>query len=77
MDTIDIFIRKLREELDDIEDQEFNPETSFRDIEDWSSMHVLILIAFIDTEYDIEVNAEEFSNLSTINDVYELINSKQ
>jgi acyl carrier protein len=53
------------------------PNTSFRDLEEWSSMHALILIALVDTEYNVTINGEDLKAISTVQDLYNLVKSRQ
>ncbi len=75
--TIEDFISKLEAEFEDVEPGTLKAETSFRDIEDWSSMHALIVIALIDTEYDVILSGTDLQAANTINDLFELVRTKQ
>lgn len=52
-------------------------ETSFRDIPEWGSMHALIIIAVVDTEYDVMLNGEDLKKADTINDLHQAILKKK
>ena len=47
-------------------------ETIFRNLEGWSSLSVMILIAFFDEEFEKEVGDSEIRNCITIKDLYNL-----
>lgn len=74
--TIEEFISKLEAEFEDVEPGTLTAGTSFRDIEDWSSMHALIVIALIDTEYDVVLSGADLQSANTINDLFEVVRSK-
>lgn len=74
-DTIDQFIQKLETEFES-NPGSLKPETSFQEIEDWSSMHALIIIALIDTEYDITVTGEDLKSAETIQDLYNIVKNR-
>ena len=75
--TIEDFISKLEAEFEDVEPGTLKAETSFRDIEDWSSMHALIVIALIDTEYDVILSGTDLQAANTISDLFELVKTKK
>ncbi len=76
-ENIHRFIKKLESELEDIKPGTLKPETNFREIENWSSMHALIIIALLDTEYNITVRGEQLKKCSTVSDLFYLIESKK
>ena len=73
---IEDFIEKLEEEFDDVEPGVLQPATDFRSIEDWGSMHALIIIALIDTEYDITLTGADLRSVNTIQELFDLVKSK-
>lgn len=74
--NIDNFIEKLREEFDDIDPKAILADSTIKDIPDWSSMHALIIIALIDTEYDIMISGDDLRSSETVRDVYNIIEKK-
>lgn len=74
--NIEEFISAIEEEFDDVEPGTIKPDTQFRQLEGWSSMLALIIIARIDSEYDVTVTAEELAGAQTLTDLYELVNTK-
>lgn len=74
--TVENFILKLEEEFEDLAKGSLKADTHFRDIEDWSSMHALIIIAMIDTEYDVSVSGQELSEIETVNELFSLVQKK-
>ena len=76
MITIEEFIQKLELEFETITSGTLKPESVLRESIDWNSVHALILIAFVNTEYDVVLNANDLKNIVTINDIYNMINSR-
>jgi acyl carrier protein len=66
-------INDIETEFEEIENGTLVPKSSIRDIDGWSSMHALILIALIDNNYDILLTGEELKNALTIQDLYDVI----
>ncbi len=71
------FMRQLETELDDMPAGTLTAETNFRDLDDWSSMHALIIIAFIDAEYGVTLTAEDLKEAQTVRDIYLIVQKKQ
>lgn len=76
MIDVNEFTRLLEEEFDDIESNTLTPETSYRNIPDFSSMHALIIIAFIDNQFDVLLTGQELKNTTTVKDLYHLVSQK-
>ncbi len=70
------FISLLEKEFDDLSPGTLTPNTNYRDIPNWSSMHALIIIAFADAHFNVELTATELKNTQTIQDLYNVIQSK-
>ena len=54
----------------------FTAETRFRDIEEWSSLIGLSVIAMVDEEYDVTLKGDDIRNANTIEDLYNTVKSK-
>lgn len=74
--SINDFIVAIEQEFDELESGTLNSQTNYRDIEGWSSMHALIIIALVDSEYDVLLSGEDLKNTSTIQDLFEIVTSK-
>jgi acyl carrier protein len=75
--NIQEFISIIEEEFDEVETGTLEATTSFRQMEGWSSMHALILIALVDNHFDVLLTGEELRGLDTIQDLYDLLASKK
>lgn len=76
MITIEEFAKRLEEEFEDIEQGSIKPDTNYRSIKGWSSMHALIIIALIDAEFNIILNGSDLKSANTIRDLYTIISEK-
>lgn len=74
---IEEFTRKLEQEFDELTPGTINPDTDYRTIKGWSSMHALIIIAFVDINFDITLNGAELKETKTIRDLYNIIQKKR
>jgi len=73
---INHFIQNFAAQFDDIEAEKFNPEVKFRDLDEWSSLRALSVIAMTNEEYDVFLTGEDIRNSQTIQDLFQIINSK-
>lgn len=73
---INDFILKLEGEFEDVKAGSLKPGTGFRDIENWSSMHALIIIALLDTEFNVTLRGEDLKTCITISDLFNLVLKK-
>lgn len=66
------FIENVKEALD-IEERQLALEDEFRSYDEWSSLAFLSMIAMIDDEYDVVLDANKFKTLITLGDVLKAI----
>lgn len=72
---INDFIQHFAEQFEETEVSEFTPDTEFRDIDEWSSLMALSVMAMVDEEYDVQLNANEMRQANTIQDLFNIVNS--
>lgn len=73
---INDLIKVLEEELDDVAAGSVDGNTAFRQLDGWSSMTALILIARIDGDFGITLSAQELGKAITVDDLYQVLKSK-
>ena len=69
---IQLFIKKFAEAIEVEEVDVLTPETEFHDLDEWSSLSVIIVIAFFDEEFGKQVDDVAIRKAETIQDLYEL-----
>lgn len=69
------FIEHFAEQFDEL-NSELTPETNFRQLEEWSSLVALLVITMVDEEYDIVLPPEEMRKTNTIQELFDLVQSK-
>lgn len=70
------FIEKFAEIFDDTDPATLTPATTFRDLEEWSSLSALGVIALADEEFDVELSGLEMRSVNTILELFDLIKGK-
>ena len=66
------FIAKFAEAIEVENAANLTAETAFRELEEWSSISVMLTIAFFDEEFEKEIGNMEIKSCSTILDLYNL-----
>lgn len=70
------FIENFADQFDDTEASVLTPETNFRELDEWSSMIALGVMAMVDDEYDVQLKADEIRKTTTIQELFNLVSSK-
>ncbi len=76
MKTIDEFVKLFAELFDETDASLFTPETDFRELDEWSSLIGLSVIAMVDEEFGVALNAKDFRQVTTISDLYQVVAEK-
>lgn len=70
------FIQNFADQFDDTDAEEFKADTNLRELEEWSSLNALSIIAMVDEEYDVTLKGDDVKNVNTIEDLFNLIKSR-
>ena len=76
MKTLDEFVTLFAEQFDETDASEFAPETDFRELDEWSSLIGLSVIAMVDEEFGVALKANDFRSIATIYDLYQVVKDK-
>lgn len=70
------FIENFAAQFEDTEASVFNAETKFRELDEWSSLISLSIIAMVDEEYDVALKGDDIRNSETIEDLFNIVKSR-
>ena len=70
------FIEKFAEQFDETPAELFTAGTKFRELDEWSSIMALSIIAMVDEEYNVTLKGDDILNSQTIKDLFNVIVSK-
>lgn len=70
------FVQNFADLFDETDASVFTAETRFRDIDEWSSLIGLSVIAMADDEYDVTLVGDDIRNSNTILDIYNIVKAK-
>ena len=69
-------VEKFAEQFDDTDASEILATTEFHELDEWSSLTGMCVIALAKTEFGKQITGSELRNCVTVEDVFNLINSK-
>ena len=70
------FIEKFAEQFEETEQNVLTAEVHFKELDEWSSLMALAIIAMVDAEYGIRIKGDDVKKAETIIDLYNIINSR-
>ena len=71
------FIANFAEQLDDTDPAEITAQTKFRQLDEWSSLSVMCVIAMVDSEYDVALKGDDINRAETVEDLFNFVKSKK
>lgn len=74
--TLEEFTISLEKEFEGVEPGSLNPDTNYREIKNWSSIYALIVVAFVDLNFDVILNAKDLKEANTVRELYELVQKR-
>jgi acyl carrier protein len=76
MKTLEEFVELFAEQFDDTDPSEITATTVFHDLDEYSSLIGLSLIAMVDEEFDVALKGDDVKNSVTVEDLYNRVISK-
>ena len=70
------FIADFAEQFDDTDASEIKADTEFHELEEWSSLTAMSIIAMVKTTYGKTITGAEMRQCDTIEDIFNLIKQK-
>ncbi len=74
---INFFIEQFADQFDETNTSEFTPDTDFKNLDEWSSLTALSVIAMVDGCFGVRINGDDIRSASTINDLFQILSSKK
>lgn len=71
------FIKNFADQFDETDATEIRPETKFKELDEWSSLIALSVIAMVDDEYDVALKGNDISNSETVEDLFNIVKSRR
>ena len=71
--NLEEFIENFAAQFDDTEADQFTADTKFKQLDEWSSLAALSIIAMVDDEYDVIIKGNDIISSDTINDQFDVV----
>jgi len=76
MKSLDEFVELFAEQFDETDASEITPKTEFHDLDEYSSLIALSIIAMVDEEFDVQLKGDDMRGAVTVEDLYNIVKSK-
>lgn len=73
---IEEFVKNFAAQFDD-EPAGLSASSNFREVDDWSSLVALSIVAMVHEEYGVKLTGDDIRNSVTVGDVFEIVKSKK
>ncbi len=70
------FIKNFADQFDDTDAEVFNADTEYQELEEWSSVTILSVIACVRTNYGKKITASDLRACKTIEELFNLIKQR-
>lgn len=71
------FVANFQEQFDETEPSEIKADTNFKELDEWSSLTALSVIAMVDDEYDVIIKGADIKNSTTVEDLFNVVKGKK
>lgn len=69
------FIKNFADQFDETEG--INASTVFHELDEYSSLIALSIIAMVDEEYDVTIKGDDMRSAVTVEDLFNIVKNKQ
>lgn len=73
---INEFIANFAEQFEDTDANEITASTEFKNLDEWSSLIALSVIAMADEEYDVTIKGDDIRGAVTVEDLFNIVKSR-
>ena len=70
------FIANFAEQFEDTDANEITAATEFKNLDEWSSLIALSVIAMADEEYDVTLKGDDIRGAVTVEDLFNIVKSR-
>lgn len=67
------FVANFADQFDDTDPSKISHETVYKELDEWSSLTALSIIAMCDEEYGVKITGDDIKTASTVEDLYNLV----
>ena len=74
---INNFVTNFANQFEETDSSVFTKDTVFKNLDEWSSLMALSIIAMVDEEYGVALKGDDIRSANTIEDLFEIVKSKK
>ena len=74
---INDFVKNFEHQFDEVEKGSITADTDFRELDEWSSLTALSIIAMIDEEYDVAIKSDDIKASKTVQDLFDIVKRRK
>lgn len=73
---LDKFVKNFTDQFEETDSHIVKAGTKFRDLEEWSSLTAMSVIAMVDEVYKVKLTGEDIRRSITIEDIFNIVETK-
>ena len=73
---LNTFIQNFADQFEDTDPSEIKADSVFHELDEYSSLIALSVIAMIDEEYDVQLKGDDMRAAVTVEDLFNIVKSK-
>ncbi len=70
------FVENFADQFEETDASEITATTEFKNLEEWSSLIALGVIAMVDEEYDVRIKGDDIRAAVTIEDLFNVVKER-
>jgi acyl carrier protein len=71
------FIKNFANQFEETDPSVFTKDTVFKDLDEWSSLTALSIIAMVDEEYGVTLKGDDIRSANTLEDLFNIVKNKK
>jgi acyl carrier protein len=71
------FVENFANQFDDTDLSEISLDTVYKELDEWSSLTALSIIAMCDEEYGVKITGDDIKTASTVEDLFNMVLSRK
>lgn len=76
MKSLEEFVALFSEQFDETDSNQITSTTVFHELDEWSSLIGLSIVAMVDEEFEVALNSEDVKSSVTVEDLYKKVINK-
>lgn len=70
------FIKNVADQFENTDPSEIKADTDIRNLDEWSSLIALSIVAMVDEEYDVVLKGDDIKGVKNLEDLFNVVKAK-